>query len=107
MTIGTKHKNDFDSLYAWVITATGQPAWDGLKDYATLEVVQFDTFAYLCDEHKLHPYNESPEKYKEIEAMCEKDWIFYAKKFGVLRKRTKDEREKQNAEIDASFQSID
>ena len=107
MTIGTKHKTDFDAVYAWVISATGVPAWDGFQEPALLEVVQFDTFAHLCDERKLHPWKEDPEKYKEIEAILEKDWIFYAKKFGVLRKRTKEEREKQNAEIDASFQSVD
>ena len=95
--IGTKHKTGFDALFAWVISANGAWAVEALQDPAMLEVVQFDTFAFLCDEKKLHPWKEDPEKYKEVEALLENDWIVYAKKFGVLRKRTKEEREKHNA----------
>ena len=91
----------FDQLYVWM-TMDGKRVVD--LDEQEIDLLQFETQSVLWEFYGINPLSKEydAEKEKFIEnLMYGKDgngWIIQAKKLGLIRKRTKQEREAHNSE---------
>lgn len=96
MKIGTKHPTGFDALYAWVDSVTGKWCMD--FDDVDMTCVQEATYEKLCKENGLNYFSEEPHPI--VDGQMEGiGWIYHAKRLGVLRLRTKEERERQDRSV--------
>jgi hypothetical protein len=84
----------FDKLYVWM-TNDGRRIID--LDSHQMEQLQFHTLTAIWAHHDFNPMKDNnPAKEKTFDDLMYGDdgngWIDWAKKLGIIRKRTKEER---------------
>ena len=96
MKIGTKHPTGFDALYSWVDSANGKWCMD-MND-EEIGLIQEVTYMELCHQNGLNYFDGEPHPL--IDSMMENiRWIEHAKRLGILRPRTKEERDEHNRSV--------
>ena len=99
----------FDKVYVWM-TNDGRRIID--FDAYQMDLLQFETLSATWDYHGYDPIkNDPPEKEQFCEDLMYGDdgngWIDWAKKLGIIRKRTRAEKVQHDLECIKSLDVVD
>jgi hypothetical protein len=99
----------FDKVYVWM-TNDGRRIID--LDAYQMDLLQFETLSATWVYHGYDPIkNDPPEKEQFCEDLMYGDdgngWIEWAKKLGIIRKRTRAEKAEHDSELTKSLDVVD